>query len=272
MCRLFGMLSARDAEGTKWLVDDRCSLLAQSDADPKRLQKDGWGVAHFSNGSFRLLQSTGSVFRERERFREAARSAFGNAVLAHIRKASNPNKLPESVLGKPENIQPFFAEGWAFAHNGTVYDKDNEKNKGSIAKGLGAYRKCIGGKNDSEVLFWHFIKAASETRDIPSALRTMERRIVKYGKNGKPYTALNVIVTNGRAMYAYCKFTGQPAKFPRSICLGKQGYYTMCYREESGRVVAMSEMSNAGRGWKIMENGEILTVNVWNGKLETLVI
>ena len=267
MCRLFGMLSQREASPVKWLVEDDCSLLAQSDGDKARLQKDGWGMAHFKGKARRMVLSTGAVFEEKERFKAVSESFGGNAVVAHIRKASNPLKLPQKDLMIPENLQPFMAEGWAFIHNGTLNDPKGAE------KMLGDYRDCIGGTNDSEVLFWHFIKAHDESKDAPSALRLMESRIAKCRpKGGEAYTALNLIVTNGKEMHAYCKFTAQPKKFPKSICLGKQGTYNMCYTMEKGKVIVMSEMSNRSKGWKMMENGDILSAKIVKGKIQLKLI
>lgn len=260
MCRLFGLLSAFSISPYHWLVSAPCSLLRQSSAVPRKLQGDGWGFALNSEGICTMLRSTGAVYQEPKSFSDLSRQTVQGA-LVHIRRASNPLRLPREKLLAMENIQPFHAHGWWFAHNGQLNDP-----KGA-AEGLGSYKGRVQGRNDSEVLFWHFVKALDECEDVPLALRTMEERVVEHSA-GEPFSALNVIVTNWSEMHAYCRYTRQPR---RSLCSGVHGYYIMCYRLEKEMVVIMSEPSDTDEGWRPLDNSELLSAELVDGKIETRV-
>src|SRR5690348_7784226 len=155
MCRLFAQISPTPASASDFLVRKKLSLLRQSHCNPKGLQKDGWGLGYWNarEGGWTLVKSPGAVFRQKTRFRAAAQAARSSFVLAHVRHASNPKKLPkEKILGL-ENTQPFAYKNLIFAHNGTLNIPDE------VARTLGTYRKRLRGHNDSEVLFWLFVKA-----------------------------------------------------------------------------------------------------------------
>jgi predicted glutamine amidotransferase len=253
MCRLFGMLALEDSSARDYLVTHPCSLLKQGNADPKRLQKDGWGVARFSDSGWGLHTSTGAVFREAEDFKRVVGSSRGRVVIAHLRKASNPLKIQNELLIAPENCQPYFSDGWCFAHNGQLNDP-----KG-VMTGLGEYANKLRGRNDSEVLFWLFVKCIKEEKDPVKAIKKIERNLEKLS-SGKPFTAINFIASDGKVLYAYCKFSKQTKK---SVCLGVQGYYQMSYRKVRDKLVVMSERSNTKTGWKDFENGQLLVARKW---------
>ncbi len=256
MCRLFGMLSAKPCRPSNYLCTEKCSLLKQSNAAPSKPQADGWGIA-YHDGGMRVFKSANAVFNEPETFRKIVREIDSTFVLAHLRRASNPRKLPKDRLMAIENIQPFVSQDLVFAHNGTV----NRPN----AVDLGDYRSQVAGDNDSEVLFWLLEKCLAEESNVKDAIISMERALDKSAaKDGKPFTAVNMIFHRDNELHAYCRYQSHPRK---SLCLGDRGYYAMCFMPAMERLVVMSEPPNPDKGWRTLENGELLTARVESGKV-----
>ncbi|MFH0816786.1 MAG: class II glutamine amidotransferase [Methanobacteriota archaeon] len=252
MCRLFGALSVKPSRYVSFLIGDPCSLLAQSNAAKEKPQADGWGFAAPSDTLF-WVRSTGAAYRERPAFESVARGLESSVGLAHLRRASNPMNLTKAKLRVPENVQPFCAHGWAFVHNGQVNDSAGAK------KALGKYAKLVQGTNDSELYFWHFIRAFEEKGDVAQALELVEKRLedgctLKEG----PFTSLNIVLARENELYAWCRYSTQPKKRPYSLCMGDQGYYTMCYLPGKTKLVVMSEKSRKG-SWRVMGNGDLLS-------------
>ncbi len=82
--------------------------------------KDGWGMAGSSVDKTAMIP----VFRQLDsaldstEFQQAVNSWDGvpDIFLGHLRKASED--IPVTLA----NVHPFFHDGWAFIHNGTVYE------------------------------------------------------------------------------------------------------------------------------------------------------
>ena len=106
MRRLFGMLSVDALNAEKYLVEDECSLFAQSKADPKRLQGDGWGIGYYVNDAPVLVKSPKPVYTEFDRFVSVVKGVTSKLIVAHIRSASNPKGLPREKIISIENSQP----------------------------------------------------------------------------------------------------------------------------------------------------------------------
>jgi predicted glutamine amidotransferase len=261
MCRLFAGLSAKAESFSDHLVDDGCSLLFQANARKDKPQADGWGIASVSK-STKVFKSVGWATEEGNAFSAVVRGLDSRAALGHLRRASNPLKLPRSRIIAPENIQPFVHGGLAFAHNGQVNDPLSAKDS------LGKWKKFVRGENDSEVYFWHFIRALDETGEVAAALRLTEERLADANtKRAGPFTSLNVVIARKGEIFGWCRYVKQPKTVPTSLQGGKQGYYTMCYLPGKSRFAIMSEPSRKC-AWVQMENGELVSARLGGKKIE----
>lgn len=267
MCRLFGMLSVKPRNATNYLFSDPCSLFTQSTSNPLMLQSDGWGIGFYVNGSLKVLKSSKPVYEESECFKRAAESIKSSIIVAHIRRASNPRGLSREKLISIENSQPFYYENYVFAHNGAITIPDE------AAELLGKWKMNIRSLNDSEIYFWYIIKEIYEERNIMEALRNFERDLYKVwaevrdkhpSKTG-PYTSLNMIFSNGRELYAYCKY--EEEKLIGSLCYGDQPLMRMVYIANSDKFIVSSEKTNLNEKWEPFENGQLITARVENGKI-----
>jgi len=262
MCRLFASIGINNAK--EFLKDKECSLLAQSNSDPKHLQQDGWGVASFS-GDWRVLRSTRPVFED-DIF--PGEQIEGEIIIAHIRRASNPLGLPIEELRAPENIQPYRFGQVVFAHNGTI------KIPEEMRPYLGEFADMVQGKNDSEIYFWLMIKNLEASGHMKQAIqRTVSDlwdawKSVPEEKQEKlkgPYRGLNFIMSDGKKIYAYCHHENVENAGP-TLCYKDAPYYQMAYREENRGLVVASERMDKGE-WKGMEDRELLEAWMEDGKI-----
>ena len=84
MCRLFGMLSIKDSNADKYLLEDPCSLYVQSRKDPRRLQGDGWGIGFYKDGCPIIIKSEKPVYMDYENFFSAVQRVKSRIILSHI--------------------------------------------------------------------------------------------------------------------------------------------------------------------------------------------
>ena len=257
MCRLYAKFSKIPSSPQSDLVRARFSLLKQGDADPKNLQTDGWGMASLDGHGWRTVKSKGACFREKTKFRKAAVRITSRAVLAHIRRASNPRGLPRSRVIGLANCQPFTYKNLAFVHNGTLNIPDE------VARNLGPYRRLIKGKNDSEVLFALFVKhQRNGVRGWRRVFRAMAKEIEQIWRkippaerqHASPFRGLNIIASDGRTLAAHCLYGKTKG---RSLCGQGRPYFEMCYNVSLDGITVASEPLDDKRAWKRLKNGEI---------------
>lgn len=262
MCRIAASFSVEPADMADWLCLAPKSLLAQSSAVKSREQKDGWGIGWYAGGKPRVIKSPNPVYKETGLFRRTA-AAVSRAVIAHVRWASNPLGLPRSELLGKENSQPFARGRFLFAHNGTL------NIPGEIAGSLGRYAKEIRGRNDSEVLFYQFLKMADRCGDPGKAFKLMLEEIndawlscrKDHPDKKAPYKGLNFFASDGERLWLF-------RHFPMTRDIGalmtpRWKYGRIAYRLSGGRLIAASEPLDGGR-WDSLEDLE--TAEVWGGK------
>ncbi len=259
MCRLFGMLSIEDSNADKYLLKDPCSLYAQSRRDSRRLQGDGWGIGFYENGHPVVIKSEKPVYMDYKNFSSAVHRAESRIILAHIRRASNPRRLPREKIISKENSQPFTYGRYIFAHNGTITIPDE------VAESLGAWRDKIRGLNDSEVYFWFIMKELAEVADLPSALKNFKAALEdlwiesrgRHPDKSRPYIGLNSVISDGENLYAYCRYD-EGDETSRSLCFGDQPVFEMSYSLSKERLVVASEKTNREEDWRPLRSGELL--------------
>jgi predicted glutamine amidotransferase len=259
MCRLFGILSEQAGSAEPWLVRSDRSLLAQSNVDPERAQKDGWGIGWFVNGGrAHVEKGPRGAFLEEERGRylEAAAAARGTLVIGHLRHASNPLKLPYEKLIALENSQPFENHTTLFAHNGAISFPTETR------PFLGVHESKVRGVNDSEVLFWLLYRNTEETGDpLIGYVHTVEDLVRVWEGFHKPaippFSGLNVLFARSPdELWAFCLWTGDHGT---GLFDANRRYYEMTYQTAAHRVVVGSEPFDGEPGvWKSMPSGTYL--------------
>lgn len=190
-----------------YIVDAEKSIVKQARYDEKRLQKDGWGFGYISE-DIHIYKNPSPIYETTDILKEKIKNIETNSFIIHVRRASNPRKLPLKKLISLENTQPFYADGIIFTHNGTLNIVDE------IYENLGRYKRFVKGQNDSEVLFWHLMKNIEAYGDVSEGIFAARREIntvwISVKKNYKnfsePYTGLNIFVYQKEKFYALCDF------------------------------------------------------------------
>jgi len=78
------MLSVKASNARKYLLEDPCSIYAQSKVDPSRLQSDGWGTGFYIDDVPKVVRSEKPVYMEHEKFASAVQIAqFKSGVSAY---------------------------------------------------------------------------------------------------------------------------------------------------------------------------------------------
>lgn len=186
MCRLFAVYAKEPVRVHRAFA----AMRSQSHE-----HKDGWGVFTFDDGP-KLETCTDSAHRS-ERFRELGQTMQARTMLAHIRLAS------VGAVSAP-NSHPFFDEGWAFQHNGTVrgFAQSRERLESLLSP---ERRSRIKGDTDSERCFQLFLSRVKgeEPKQIAAALASVIRDVSAiFDEPGVKPSSMNFIAFNGRQLVA----------------------------------------------------------------------
>lgn len=252
MCRLFGQLTPAPAEAALFLIHSPRSLLKQ--AAPRHEQTDGWGIS----AGLKVIKEAKAA-HESALYPKAAKSK-APVIVAHLRAASNPQKLPRAKLLTLENTQPFTDGKWVFAHNGTVYAVTDKR-----------WAKDWRGRNDSEFYFWLWRQGLSRKNDPIEAFRWAVRELRSTGME-KPYSSLNAVVTDGRSLFAVCH-SRAAGMFKNAIFEPEQPWQVMSWRvdEAARRALVASEPVDDSKGWKRLGPDQYLAAQCRDGRLSVSV-
>src|ERR1041384_1330476 len=171
MCRLFAAISQTSLNSMYLLHDAPMSLYRQSRVDPKRKQRDGWGIEWIKGGKPKNIKSPGALYKETRALKRAAKRVQGRVIVGHVRWASNPLKLSRQELIGRAHTQPFAYRNWVFAHNGTLLIPTE------VRAELGPLEKEVAGQNDSEVLFFWLMKHwnGNVLQSVRKSLQNLDR-------------------------------------------------------------------------------------------------
>ncbi len=196
MCRLLGIYGAADV----WQeITMQFRYLAQTGKIPpeKNLEpghKAGWGMAvsnRKKTAMLPLVRQLGCAL-DASCYPEALSSTDGipHIFLCHLRKASTG--IPVTL----SNTHPFFHNGWAFTHNGTIY--------GAEALPRSPQLILTGDDSDSEYLFHYLLSQIDRDRHTPRDVHEILAEAVCGLTLG--YTAVNSMLSNGRELYVIRSF------------------------------------------------------------------
>ena len=219
--------------------------------DQKPGHRDGWGIS-ISNKNHTammpVIRQLGSAC-ESESFREVIHAADQqpDIFLCHLRKASDIIPINHS------NVHPFFHNGWAIIHNGTVFNAPSLPRNPDLVS-------CSDG-SDTE-FFFHYLLTKIEDR---TARQSITLAILEAAASiSTDYSALNCILSNGRELYAIRQYKQW------------EDYYTLYMYELPGSVVISSQPVDIPQlkpdNWKLLSNNLLLKVCDTPLKIERLPI
>jgi len=257
MCRMFAVLSVDPVNASQYLSEAECSLYQQA---RRGNQSDGCGIGYYEDGRLNLLRSEKAIWDDDDFVRQSSR-VVSDMFIAHVRKASNPKNLPREVLISEANSQPFRHDKFLFVHNGTLFIPDQ------VTHELGDYRSVLNGVNDSEVLFAFLLQTIEKSGSIEEGFRQLEPKLWSiHRRSGStwttPYRGLNIMLSDGKALYAYEKYIGDCGE---SICSNTPVFELQYFVTDSQIVVASERMTEST--WRAMPNGALLKANVKDGRV-----
>ncbi len=242
MCRLLGIYGRIDFWQEMALEFSR---LAQTGKIPPEAHlapghKDSWGMAvsnREQTAMLAVIRQLGSAHRS-ACYRQAVRSMTDPPVvfLCHLRKASA--HIPITLA----NAHPFCCNGWAFIHNGTVYQPESLPRDPSLT--------ATSDKSDSEHFFHYLLtrlSGAGRTKDrhhrIAAAIRPL-----RVG-----YSALNCMLSDGKELFVLRRFREH------------EDYYTLYrYALPRGIIIASEPLASPhldpGR-WDLLPDKSLLKIH-----------
>ena len=256
MCRLFGLSGGREpVSATFWLLEAPDSLAVQSHHDP-----DGTGLGAFRpDGGAYIDKQPLAAYADRA-FAQAARTVRSRTFIAHIRYAS-------TGAVALQNTHPFEQRGRLFAHNGVIGDVDRLEQRLTVA------RELVHGQTDSERFFALITQEIESDGDVGGAIA----RAAGWIAANLPVYALNCILITStelwalrypavHELYVLERGTGdeRPAPGRHLHHRGSGGELRVHSAElaERAAVVVASERMDADPGWRLLEPGELIHVDV----------
>jgi predicted glutamine amidotransferase len=196
MCRLYGLQANEPTKIECSLVRAQNALMAQSRRDLAGLTHGhGWGVASHPDGVPHVEKQAWAAYHG-EHFQKIAARTYSRSVIAHVRRAT---------VGPPgiENTHPFVHGVWLFAHNGTVPNFDQVRDR-MLDEIDPLHRSEIHGSTDSEHVF-RFLMSLWEhhpERPLVETLRIGLERVIEWcwEIDASKRIGLNVLWTNGEEM------------------------------------------------------------------------
>ena len=202
--------------------------------------KDGWGMACCSvdkTAMVPIFRQLGSALGSSQ-YRQAVTSWDGepDIFLGHLRKASD--NIPVTLA----NVHPFFHDGWAFTHNGTVYGAKSLPRDGAL--------KITSDDSDTEFLF-HYILTSLMTH--PKNKTISETLAGAFSSIEVDYTSVNCMLSNGEELYVISDY-----KIWRE-------YYTLYSYSLPSGVIICSEPIECSRldpaTWNRLPNKSLLRIH-----------
>ena len=194
MCRLLGIVSRDRSEFRRCLREAPRSLHALGHE-----HHDGWGIAVHEATSGWTITKRPKAASEDPTFDEAASTASGLFLVAHVRK-----RTVGSV--SQDNTHPFRRGRWVFAHNGTI------ERIGDLRATLDEVSQAaVRGDTDSEVLFAFLLsRLASHPGTQGSRFVTdmVLARAIEELSSIPSLGATTFLLSDGAALYAHCQ--GRP--------------------------------------------------------------
>ncbi|MCA9605589.1 MAG: class II glutamine amidotransferase [Myxococcales bacterium] len=199
MGRLIGyMANRRDRLGD--VLDEEHEAIAP----PPGFKPDAWGIGFYQGGEVlhkkRPKLTDGPIDWE-----NVARGVQSDAVLIHFRQATVGDF-------RADNTHPFRMRSWLFAHNGTIHGFDAIRPR--LLESLPDFlQRAIRGATDSEHAFavlLSFLHDAgqldrpdADPKVVLGAIRSTVALLDRFcAEVGAPEPSLNLMLTNGRELYA----------------------------------------------------------------------
>jgi glutamine amidotransferase len=270
MCRLYGFHSNIPTRLSCSLIKSQNSLVQQSRLDSRgQSNADGWGIAYLSHNGWQVRRHAAPAFKD-PLFSEEVRHITSTLVIAHVR-AATVGQVSEI------NTQPFHHKKWVLAHNGTVADFAQHRQKflDRIAPDLVPF---IEGETDSEHIFYLLLTLLSEAynpwEEIEESPLPLVEALIEVARyidawTGNFRSSLNMLISNGSTVAAYRQ--GMTLFHVRRCCISDcemcgQSHVPETKTDYYSWVVASEPLTQ--EGWQEIQEGHAVGVGIQNEIVE----
>lgn len=253
MGRLIGYMANRKDRLADVLDEEHDAIAPGPDFRP-----DAWGIGFYQGGEV-LHKKRPKLDEGPIDWEKVARGVLSDAVLIHFRHATVGDF-------RSDNTHPFRMRQWLFAHVGTI--EGFAAIRESLLESLPDFlRRNIRGSTDSEHLFvvlLSFLHDAgqldhgdADPEVVLGAIRSTRALIARHCEEvGAPPPTLNLMLTNGRTMYAVRH--GGPMYYAERTGMRSER------REATGPfryVIVYSDGEDPPVGYTELPEGSVLTVD-----------
>lgn len=255
MGRLLGYMANRTDRLGDVLAEEREAVGVSDDYRP-----DAWGIGFYQGGEV-LHKKRPKIDEGPIDWEAVSGGVRSDCVVIHFRRATVGDF-------RADNTHPFRMRQWLFAHNGTV--KGFAAIKDRLVESLPDFlRRNVRGSTDSEHVFHvllSFLHDAGQLENpdadekvVRGAIRSSVALLDRYcDEVGAPEPTLNLILTNGRTMYAVRR--GAPLHVAERAGLPSDGPSA----SEPGAfryVMVFSDGEKAPPGYSAVEPGSVLVID-----------
>lgn len=255
MGRLLGYMANRTDR-----LGDVLDAEREAIAPPPEFRPDAWGIGFYQGGEV-LHKKRPKLGEGPIDWENVARGVRSDCVVIHFRHATVGDF-------RADNTHPFRMRQWMFAHAGTVQGF-NAIREHLLESMPDFVRRNIRGATDSEHVFGvvlsflhdagHLDAMDTDPKVVLGALRSTVALIDRHcAEIGAPEPTLNLILTNGRSMFAlrrgsplyYAERTGLPGDGPTAKGAGAFRY-----------VLVFSDGEEVPIGYEAIEDAAVLVVD-----------
>ena len=202
MCR-FALVKNLIPEKPQEILNSFSDMAKASRAPDGDIQGDGWGVTWRPNNAWERHSSVKPIWESRIEFSSPPET---NLFLIHARSASF-SKDKDNIAYN----QPYTNEKYAFVFNG-------------LLKGM-RYPRPLAGDIGAQKI-WTLLQ---EFLDQSSTEVAIEKTVAELNKYAREVQALNLGLSDGEKLYAYCQFTDNA------------NYYTLHAGQSLEKIIVSSE-------------------------------
>jgi glutamine amidotransferase len=241
------------------LVHAQNALMQQSQGDAEGLvHSHGWGVADYRDTVPMIEKQTWAAWHG-EHFRKTAARVYARTVVAHVRQAT----VGAITM---ENTHPFSNGRWIFAHNGSIQDFPQVRDR-MIEHIDPALRNDIRGETDSEHIFYFLLTLhlRHPERPLMETVGRGLRRIIQWSEATGPAepAGLNIVLTDGDQLVG--------SRYNRTLWHLVRDEVTVCgicgkkhVQHEPGQDYHAVEIASepiSGENWQPFANGVVYSVD-----------
>jgi glutamine amidotransferase len=218
---------------------------------------DAWGIGFYQGGEALHRKRPSSIARNTVSWSDIAGNVNTDCAIIHFRTATVGDY-------RAENTHPFRMRQWLFAHDGTVHGFEAVRE--ALIEAMPDFlRRNIRGTTDSEHVFHVFLSFLHDSgqldhpdidaRTVLGAIRSTIALVDRVAAEvGAPPATLNLVLTNGRQMFAVRR--GAPMHYTsRDIDRGGRGAATT-FRY----VMVASNGLDIPPHFRSLDDGEVLVI------------